>query len=84
MIDGHPFPAIPLPYELNQTAFRPGFCLGTDEFNTPEELVERIEKEIQICCYSNARDQPFSATIVQMENYRKDKTVHSLMIETSR
>ena len=42
IIDGHSFPALPLPYELNQTAFRPDFCLGTDDFHTPEELVERV------------------------------------------
>ena len=43
IIDGHSFPALPLPYELNQTAFRPVFCLGTDDFHTPEELVASDE-----------------------------------------
>ena len=45
IIDGHSFPALPLPYELNQTAFRPDFCLGTDDFHTPEELVTKFVKE---------------------------------------
>ena len=45
IIDGYSFPALPLPYELNQTAFRPDFCLGTDDSHTPEELVAKFLKE---------------------------------------
>ena len=81
IIDGHSFPAMPLPYELNQTAFRPDFCLGTDDFHTPEELVAKVEKIFESCGYSTARDQPFSGTIVPMKHYRKDQRVQSLMIE---
>ena len=84
IIDGHSFPALPLPYELNQTAFRPDFCLGTDEFHTPEELVARVEKIFESCGYSTARDQPFSGTIVPMKHYQKDQRVQSLMIEINR
>ena len=54
IIDGHSFPALPLPYELNQTAFRPDFCLGTDDFHTPEELVANVEKISESCSYSTA------------------------------
>ena len=81
IIDGHSFPALPLPYELNQTAFRPDFCLGTDDFHTPEELVARVEKIFESCGYSTARNQPFSGTIVSMNHYLKDQRVQSLMIE---
>ena len=84
IIDGHSFPALPLPYELNQTAFRPDFCLGTDDFHTPEELVAMIEKELESYGYSTAQDQPFSGTIVPMKHYRKDKRVQSLMVEINR
>ena len=84
IIDGHSFPAWPLPYELQQTAFRPDFCLGTDDFHTPEELVERVEKELESYGYSTARDQPFSGTIVPMQHYRKNQRVQSLMIEINR
>mgnify|MGYP003880855991 CR=1 FL=1 len=84
IIDGHSFPALPLPYELNQTAFRPDFCLGTDDFHTPEELVARVEKILESCGYSTAWDQPFSGTIVPMKHYRKDQRVQSLMIEINR
>ena len=61
---GHSFPALPLLYELNQSVFRSDFCLGKDNFHTPEELVERIEKILESCGYSTARDQPFGGPIV--------------------
>ena len=81
IIDEHSFPALLLPYELEQTAFRPDFCLGTDDFHTPEELVEKVEKILESCGYSTARDRPFSGTIVPMKHYRKDQYDQSLMIE---
>ena len=56
IIDGHSFPALPLPYELNQTAFQPDFCLGTDDFHTPDELVARVEKILESCGYSTVRN----------------------------
>ena len=84
IIDGHSFPALHLPYELNQTAFRPDFCLGTDDFHTPEDLLGKVEKILESFGYSTARDQPFSGTIVPMKHYRKDQRVQSLMIESNR
>ncbi|MDG2198668.1 MAG: N-formylglutamate amidohydrolase [SAR324 cluster bacterium] len=84
IIDSHSFPALPLSYELNQTAFRPDFCLGTDEFHTPEELVAKVEKTFESCGYSTAQDQPFSGTIVPMKHYQKDQRAQSLMIEINR
>ena len=84
IIDGHSFLALPLPYELNQTAFRSDFCLGTVDFHTPEELVTKIESELESCDYSTARDQPFSGTVVPMKHYREDQRVQSIMIEIHR
>ena len=84
IIDGHSFPVLPLPYELNRTAFRPDFCLGTDDFHTPEELVAKVEKILESCGYSTARDQPFSGTIMPIKHHQKDQRVQSLMIEINR
>lgn len=75
IIDGHSFPALPLPYELQQTAFRPDFCLGTDDLHTLEELVAKIEGELESCGYLTAQDQPFRGTIVPMKHYWKDQRV---------
>ena len=81
IIGVHSFPALPLPYELNQTAFRPDFCIGTDDFHTSEKLVATVEKIFESCGYSTTRDQPFSGTIVPMKHYRQDGIVQSLLIE---
>ena len=54
IIDGHSFPALPLPCELNQTAFRPDFFVSTDELHTPEELATKVGKELQSLGYSTA------------------------------
>ena len=83
IIDGHSFHTLPQTYKLNQIAFRPDFCLRTDDFHTPEKLVEWVEKELESCGYSTARDQSFSGTIVPMKHYCKDQRVQSLMIETN-
>ncbi len=56
----------------------------TDDFHTPEELVAKIEKILESCGYSTARDQLFSGTIVPMKHYRKEHRVQSLMIEINR
>ena len=44
----------------------------------------RVEKGLESCGYSNARDQSFSGTVVPMKHYRKDHRVQSLMIEINR
>ncbi len=44
IIDGHSFPAVPLPYELDQNPDRPDICIGTDSFHTPQELTAMTKK----------------------------------------
>ena len=46
--------------------------------------MERVEKILESCVYSNAWNHPFSGTIVPMKHYRKDQRVQSLMIEINR
>ena len=59
IIDGHSFPALPLPYELNQTTFWPDFCVGTDDFHAPKELVAKVEKELESLGYSDSSRAAF-------------------------
>ena len=84
ILESHSFPTLPLPCELNQTAFRPDFCLKTDDFHTPEKLIAKVEKILESFGYSTARDQPFIGTIFPMKHYHKDQRVQSLMIEINR
>ena len=44
----------------------------------------RVEKILESCGYSTARNQPFGRTIVPMKHYCKDQRVQSLMIEINR
>ena len=44
----------------------------------------RVVKILESCGYSNARNQPFSGTIVPMKHYRKEERVQTLMIEINR
>ncbi len=73
IIDGYTFLA--LPQQLQQTAFRPYFCLGTDDCRTPGKLVAKVEKILEIGEYSTARDQPFSQTIFPLKYYHKEQSV---------
>ena len=84
IIDGHSYPAVALTYELQQKSARPDFCLGTDDFHTPEELIASIENQLSHLGYSTARNEPFSGTIVPMKYYQQDQRVQSLMIEINR
>ena len=84
IIDGHSYPADALPYELQQTSARPDFCLGTDDFHTPAELVASVENQLNYLGYSTARNEPFGGTIVPMKYYQQDQRVQSLMIEINR
>ena len=44
----------------------------------------RVEKELESCGYSTARDQPFSRNVVRIKHFQKDRRVQSLMVEINR
>lgn len=84
ILDGHSFPSVPLPYELNQETPRPEICLGTDGLHTPESLT----REVEACCVAQglhvARNTPFAGTYVPLRYWHVDPRVISIMIEIRR
>ena len=84
IVDCHSFPKRPLPYELNQEPERAEICIGTDSFHTPQELTEDFVLAFSDCGFSVSVNKPFSGSIVPVKFYRKNKSVHSIMIEIRR
>lgn len=84
ILDCHSFPLRPLPYEIDQDLDRPDICIGTDDFHTPEHLVEVAEKAVTdegLTCKIN---RPFSGSIVPSRYYGRDLRVSSIMVEVNR
>jgi N-formylglutamate amidohydrolase len=84
IIDVHSYPSVPPPYELDQGGPRPGICVGTDPFHTPEQLAVAIEREIRAAGITVERDRPFAGTFVPLPHYRSDRRVSSVMLEIRR
>lgn len=84
IIDCHSFPSQPLPYELMQSPNRPDFCIGTDDYHTPPQLVAIATQYLEDAGYSVAINHPFAGTIVPMAHYNTNACVSSLMIEVNR
>ena len=84
IIDGHSFPAKPLPYELDQNPPRPDICIGTDDYHTPQKLASALATAFTAKGYTVALNRPFSGSIVPLKYYLKDKRVMSVMIELNR
>ena len=84
ILDIHSFPSRPLPYELDQDPDRPDICLGTDQFHTPTDLVERARITFEAEGLSVAINRPFAGALVPMKVYGKDARVSALMIEVNR
>ena len=84
IVDAHSFSSTPLPHEPSQETPRPDFCIGTDDFHTPYQLLEFCKDFFEAKGYSVGINQPFSGTVVPMDYYGKNKQVQSVMIEINR
>ncbi len=84
ILDGHSFPQVPLPFELDKSHDRPDICIGTNEFHTSLELCRLIVEYMKGKGLSVKLNSPFAGTMVPMKYYLKDKRLSSVMIEVNR
>ncbi len=84
IIDGHSFPANPLPYETNQDIQRPKICIGTNQFHTPQDLTDFILNFFKNKNLTTEINKPFEGCYVPLKFLGKDKRIKSIMIEISR
>ena len=80
IIDGHSYPAEPLPFE-DTLLDRPPVCLGTDPIHTPNWLVQAFVEAFNDYRIETGLNTPYSGTLVPKE-FQCDARVMSLMIET--
>jgi N-formylglutamate deformylase len=84
IIDCHSFPSIPLPCDSSQVQPRPDICIGTDEFHTPRELLQKVIKGFERHNFSLGINEPYAGALVPMNFWGKDARVLSIMIEINR
>jgi len=84
IIDGHSFPAIPLPYETSQEMRRLQICLGTDAYHSPKDLVEFVRNFFEEINLTTEINKPFPGCYVPIKFLHQDKQVKSIMIEINR
>ena len=84
IIDCHSFPSHPLPCDRDQIIPRPDFCIGTDAFHTPPELIQTVQTYLQETGHSVGLDWPYTGALVPLQFYQKDRRVESIMIEVNR
>ena len=84
IVDLHSFPSVPLPYELDPAALRPGVCIGTDAGHTPPELVAAAVDAFTGVRGGVAENTPFAGTYVPLAHWHRTPQVRSIMIEVRR
>ena len=82
IVDCHSFNDEQLLHVTNTV--RPDFCIGTDSFHTPPELVDQLVKYLNDYGYSVAVNEPFAGTIVPLDYYHVNPAVISVMIEVNK
>jgi N-formylglutamate amidohydrolase len=84
IVDCHSFPDEAYHFNSDFGKKRPDICIGTDSFHTPKELIQKVSNYFQAKGYNTTIDKPYSGTMVPLKHYKKDKNIHSIMIEINR
>jgi len=84
ILDGHSFPLVPLPYEVDHSLARPEICIGTDAYHTPAWLRDAAVELFREAGFTTAINHPFAGAMVAQDFYQTDKRVIALMIEVRR
>ena len=84
IVDCHSYPSKPLIRDLDQTAARPDFNIGTDKYHTPQKLIDASVAYFEQKGFSIGVDWPYKGTIVPLAHYQKNKKVYSIMLEVNR
>lgn len=83
IVDCHSFSSEPLLYE-DCKGNRADICIGTDEYHTPNILLEKVTKFFREKGYSVAVNSPYAGAFVPTKYYRKNKRVQAIMVEVNR
>lgn len=84
IIDCHSFSNKPFIRDIDKKPNRPDINIGTDDFHTPSDILNRTVKHFENCGYSIGINWPYSGTIVPSMYYKKSIQVFSIMIEINR
>jgi N-formylglutamate amidohydrolase len=84
IVDAHSFPDIPLHCDNSQSYPRPDVCLGTDSFHTPDWITKLVKNHFEKNSFTVEINNPYAGTMVPLNFYKKEKRLHSIMIEINR
>lgn len=84
IIDCHSFSDTPFETDIDKTTPRPSICIGTDEYHTPDWLLDYAINFFQNHGFSVKINSPYSGTIVPQKFYKTDPNVRSIMIEINK
>ena len=83
IIDLHSYPRLKLPYETSD-GVRPELCIGTDNFHTPDNIVNEIISIATKYSIETTLNSPFAGTLDPLKHFGKEPRVNSVMLEIRR